>query len=245
MIRCLAAACAAALLLLLAGCATPSGHPPAEVASSPWARFAQRPWFHQALPGKTHTVFRYESVDGRDAVAAYAASSASLLRQDLRVEPPDLGRLRFSWKVPALIADADLTRRDKADAVVRVVLVFDGDRDRLSARDAALSELLHVTTGEPLPYATLMYVWSTGRPADAVVRNPRTDRVRKLVLESGPARLDQWIDYERDIRADYERVFGEPPGALVGLAIMTDSDNTRSQARAWYGPLQLLPPTGR
>ena len=52
--------------------------------------------------------------------------------------------------------------------------------------------------------------------------SPRSDRIRKLVVESGSARLDQWLDYERDIRADFERVFGEPPGALVGVAIMTD-----------------------
>jgi hypothetical protein len=34
-------------------------------------------------------------------------------------------------------------------------------------------------------------------------------------------------------------VFGEAPGALVGMAIMTDSDNTRSRAKAWYGPVKV------
>jgi hypothetical protein len=51
--------------------------------------------------------------------------------------------------------------------------------------------------------------------------------------------LNQWLDYERDIRADYEKAFGEAPGALVGIGIMTDSDNTRSSTTAWYGPVQL------
>ncbi|MEQ1660364.1 MAG: DUF3047 domain-containing protein, partial [Hylemonella sp.] len=59
------------------------------------------------------------------------------------------------------------------------------------------------------------------------------------VVESGPSRLNQWLDYERDIRADYRKVFGEEPGRLIGVAIMTDSDNTQSQARAWYGPVEL------
>ena len=69
--------------------------------------------------------------------------------------------------------------------------------------------------------------------------NPRTDRIRKLVVESGPQRLSRWLDYERNVRADFEQAFGEPPGALVGIGIMTDTDNTQSQARAWYGPLNL------
>ena len=41
------------------------------------------------------------------------------------------------------------------------------------------------------------------------------------------------------IKADFEKAFGEPPGALLGLAIMTDTDNTRSTARAWYGAIRL------
>ena len=68
----------------------------------------------------------------------------------------------------------------------------------------------------------------------------RTDRIRKLVLESGPQQLGRWLDYERDIKADFQKAFGEAPGALVGIGIMTDTDNTRGQALAWYGPVSLL-----
>ena len=60
-----------------------------------------------------------------------------------------------------------------------------------------------------------------------------------MVVESGARKLNQWLDYERDIRADYERAFGEAPGALVGIGIMSDSDNTRSTTQAWYGPVRL------
>ncbi|RYF30590.1 MAG: DUF3047 domain-containing protein, partial [Comamonadaceae bacterium] len=85
-------------------------------------------------------------------------------------------------------------------------------------------------------------VWCNTRAAGTVIRSPRTDRIRKMVVESGPNKLNQWLDYERDVRADFERAFGEAPGALVGIAIMTDSDNTRSTARAWYGPIRMARP---
>lgn len=172
-------------------------------------------------------------------MAARAESSASLLRQKLRIEPQHLSLVRFSWKVPALIADADLALRDKSDSPVRLILAFDGDRSQFSFKNTMLSELAQVLTGEPMPFATLMYVWSNSQPAESVIHSPRTDRIRKLVLESGAANLNQWRDYERDIRADFIKVFGEPPGALVGIALMTDADNTRSSAQAWYGPVQL------
>ena len=112
-------------------------------------------------------------------------------------------------------------------------------------KNAMLSELTHALTGQPMPYATLMYVWCNQRPVGSVIQNPRTDRIRKVVVESGAGRLNQWINYERDIRADYEKAFGEPPGALIGIGIMTDSDNTRSQAQAWYGPIALNVVSGK
>jgi hypothetical protein len=218
-----------------------------DLAGSPWAHASgvsansAPPWGHKTFPGKRPTHFEYVRLDGRDAMAVRADASASMLRQAVRVEPADLGRLHFAWKVPALIAGADLATTDKDDSPVRVLLAFDGDRSRLSARDTALSELARVVTGEELPYATLMYVWCNRQPAGSVIASPRTDRIRKLVVESGPARLGRWLEYERDIRADYERVFGEKPGALIGVAIMTDSDNTHSRTQAWYGPVRLLP----
>ena len=30
------------------------------------------------------------------------------------------------------------------------------------------------------------------------------------------------------------------PGALTGIALMTDTDNTQSKATAWYGPVSLV-----
>jgi hypothetical protein len=197
-------------------------------------------WQHCAFPGKKSTRYRAVRLDGRDAILSESDSAASMLRQHLRVEPSDLGKLGFSWKVPMMIAGADMTQRDSDDSPVRVLLAFEGDRSRFSAKNAMLSELALALTGEPMPYATLMYVWGTHSPPESVVINPRTDRIRKLVIESGPARLGRWLDYERDIRADFEKAFGEAPGALVGIAIMTDSDNTRQKASAWYGPVSLI-----
>ena len=221
---------------------------PPEMALTPWARHSDAAaspgsagWTHFPLLGKPPTRFQYARKDGRDAMAAVAASSASMLRHQVRIEPEELGQVRFSWKVPELIARADLARRDAADSPVRIILAFEGDRSRLPPKDAAMSELVRTLTGEAMPYATLMYVWCNKRAPGSVVLSPRSDRVRKLVVQSGAAQLDQWLDYERDIRADYIHAFGEPPGALVGVAIMTDSDNTRSTTRAWYGPVRLGP----
>jgi hypothetical protein len=196
-------------------------------------------WKHYPLPGKEATKFSFVQLDGRDVVVASADASASMLRPPLRVEAADLGKIKFSWMVPHLIERADMALRQANDSPVRVVLAFEGDRSSFSMKNAMLSELSLTITGEPLPYATLMYVWCNTRPPGTVIINPRTDRVRKVVVESGAKGLSRWLNYDRNIRADFEKAFGEAPGALVGIGIMTDTDNTRTKTRAWYGPLNL------
>mgnify|MGYP001987587632 CR=1 FL=1 len=44
---------------------------------------------------------------------------------------------------------------------------------------------------------------------------------------------------ERAKRKAVEVLFGETPPAIVGIAIMSDADNTGEQATAWYGDLVL------
>jgi Protein of unknown function (DUF3047) len=235
--------------VFLAACsAVPGAKGPGDIGRSPWgveSAPGMTAWQHLTFPGKSPNQFNYARKDGRDAVAVTASSSVSMLRSKVRIEPSELGSVRFSWKVPQLINGADMALRDADDSPVRIVLVFEGDRSRFSTRDALLSELALTLTGEEMPYATLMYVWCNKREPGTVIKSPRTDRVRKLVVESGARKLNQWLDYDRNIRADFERAFGEKPGALVGIGIMSDSDNTRSTASAWYGPLRLGPVLAR
>lgn len=204
-----------------------------------WQPEDQLKWDLVKIPGKVTTQYSVVRLSNRSALMASATSSASMLRKDLRIEPANLNRLIFSWQVQKLIEGADMAHRDHDDSPVRLVLAFDGDRSLFSQKNAMLSELSHALTGRPMPYATLMYVWSNHHSVESVIHNPRTDRIRKIVVESGAHRLKEWASYERNIRQDYEKAFGDPPGALIGIGLMTDSDNTRSHAQAWYGPIRL------
>jgi hypothetical protein len=228
-------ACLAAAALLAAGCAV------APQAPAPDAR--AEGWHPVSLPGKRPSQYTVSHKGGRWAIAASADASASMWRRRVHVAPEQLGSVRLSWWVDELIDGASVADVDREDAVARVIFAFDGDRSRLSARNQALFDLAQAVTGEPPPYATLMYVWETAAAPGSVIVNPRSDRIRKIVLDSGRQRLGAWRDHERDLAEDYRRVFGEEPGPLIGIAVMTDGDNTRSRARAWYGRIELAPPT--
>lgn len=215
---------------LLAGCAS---------IERPRAGHGADGWHHVALPGKRPTTYVTAMKDGRAATLATADRSASLWRLKVDIPPQQLRNIELSWWVDSLIPGASLGTPGHTDAPATVVLAFDGDVDRLPARTRAMFELARAVTGEAPPYATLVYAFDGSAPVGSVVVNHRTDRVRTLVLDSGPEHVRRWRDHRRDIAADFQRVFGEPPGRLIGVALMTDADNTQSSAKAWYGAIRL------
>ncbi len=197
-------------------------------------------WTGRSLPGKRATRYQPLMVDGRWVVQADSDAAVSLFRRKLRIEPGELNSVEFSWRVPELISSADLTQRATADSPVRLVLAFDGDRSKLSQKNRLMFDLAESLTGEQTPYATLMYVWENRAALETVIPGATSDRIRKVVVDSGPSQLNVWRSHRRQIVDDYRRAFGEDPGPLIGVAFMTDSDNTRSHAKAWYGEVRFI-----
>ena len=114
------------------------------------------------------------------------------------------------------------------------MLAFDGDLSRLTLRDQMFQEMVEAVTGYTVPYATLIYVWDGKAPPESIFRNPRSDRIRYLVVESGGGNTGRWLSYRRNVVRDYRRVFLEEPGGIHGVGVMTDSDDLKTHSEAWY-----------
>jgi hypothetical protein len=208
-------------------------------AVAPDAQESIGDWHAVPLPGKENT--RYSTVfkDGRQAIQATSEGSASMLRRHVRKPGHELGQVSFSWWVHDLVHQGNVAEASREDAPARVLFAFQGDVTRLPARTRAMFDLAEALTGERPPFATLMYVWDATAPVGSVIVNPRSDRIRKIVIDSGPQHLRRWREHRRDLAADYRLAFGEDPGALSAIAFLTDSDNTSSRAQSWYGPVEL------
>ena len=104
-----------------------------------------------------------------------------------------------------------------------------------------MADRLKALTGQSMPYATLMYIWENKAIPHAVIESPHTSRVKMIVAESGSTRSGEWVAYERNIARDFEKAFGEKPGRIRSLGIMTDTDNTGESAVAYYGDIRFTP----
>jgi hypothetical protein len=190
---------------------------------------------------KAPTQYRLVYDEQARAVVVHARSerSATGLRQPLDLDPAAKPRVAWRWRVQNLIAGADNLDRHAEDSPVRLLLFFDGDKRRLPARDQVALEMAEMISGESVPFATLVYIWENRQPVGTVLDSAHTDRIKMLVAGSGRDRLGQWKHFERDYVDDYQRAFGERPGRLIGIGIMTDTDNTGAEIEACYGDIEL------
>ncbi|HTN50122.1 MAG TPA: DUF3047 domain-containing protein [Burkholderiaceae bacterium] len=238
----------APLAAVLAGCASA---PPAEVPASSVAAFSTntalgafprgwQPWIINRA--KTPTDYRLvrDPETGSVVLHAEADAAASGLRQLLSVDPAEYPIVVWRWRVVDLIVSADNADRYAEDSPVRLLLFFDGDKRSLSLKEQLLMETAQLLTGQALPYATLMYIWENRLPVDTVLSNTFSSQIKLIVASSGPgAGLGRWQTFERNYVDDYRRAFGASPGRLIGVGIMTDTDNTGERIEAFYGDIAL------
>ena len=198
-----------------------------------------RGWEEVVLrPDLPRTDYGVAELDGRRVLRA-RGHGASGLRCRLQADPQATPWMRWSWCTREVPPGMCVERSETDDSPARMMVAFDGDEQRLSLRDRALSELVLLITGEHLPYATLMYVWDAQLPVGSVVNYARTSRIRYLVVESGPGRAGGWLRYERNVVEDFRRIFGEDPGPVDSVGLMTDSDDLKVDVETWYGDIRL------
>jgi hypothetical protein len=133
-------------------------------------------------------------------------------------------KVRWSWRAVTLPIGGDECVKDRADSAA----------------------VVYLTWKRGLRYHSLKYVWSSvgqrGRTCDRK-RNPFVAQDTILLESGGP--LNVWRTEEIDIDAAYRNHFedGDPNVELpdfVGIGLMSDGDQTRSESSADYGQFVLV-----
>lgn len=195
-----------------------------------------KPLTFKKIPKQT----AYELIKDGDAVVVKAVSdaSASGLTKAVNIDPKEYPIVRWRWKVENVLKHSDVTRKDGDDYPARLYITFAYDPDKVS-----LGKKLRFKTGQAIfgdiPIGALNYIWDTNTPIGTIVENAYTDFAQMVVVESGTQKVGRWVSEERNIYEDYKQAFGEEPPLMNGVAIMTDTDNTKEQATAYYGDIQF------
>ena len=188
-----------------------------EITVSRFATDGIKGWESKSFKGTTD--YRIVQEDGRTVLKAHAKGAASGLTKKLKFSPQTYRYLKWNWKVAGTIAQGNEKTKQGDDYAARVYVVFPG---RFFWQMRALN-----------------YIWANKLPKGEFVSNAFTSNAMLFAVESGPSKAGQWVTEQRDILADFRKVFGEDPPEAGAIAIMTDTDNTGAEATAWYGDITL------
>jgi hypothetical protein len=181
--------------------------------------------------------------DGDEYVLrADSDASASGLYRPLDVDPRVYRILSWRWKADNVLVRADARRKEGDDYPARVYVAFRYDPETATTWERARYGAIKLVYGQYPPRHVINYVWDNRLPPETALDNAYTDRAKMIVVESGPARLGRWLAVERDVYADYGRLFGAEPPRIAGIAVMTDTDDTGERATAYYATLTLRAP---
>lgn len=188
-----------------------------EIAVSRFAAEGITGWEGKSFKGNTSYMVVRE--DGRAVLKAHAKMAASGLTKKITFNPHTHRYLKWSWKIGGTVPGGNEKTKQGDDYAARVYVIFPG---RFFWQMRALN-----------------YIWANKLPPQEFIPNAFTAKAMMLAVESGSAKAGQWVNEERDVLADYRRVFGEDPPEAGGIAIMTDTDNTGSEVTAWYGDIVI------
>jgi hypothetical protein len=171
--------------------------------------------------------------DGRAVMQAESQASASGLVRRVSIDPKQHPVIEWSWKIRQVLEKGDATKRSGDDYPARIYITFEVDpsaslADRMTHRAAQ-------TLFGDVPYRAINYIWANQLPKGRHVPNPYTSSVCMIAVQSGNSLSGTWQSESRNVREDYRMCFGAEPPLINGIAIMTDSDNTKGSAEAWYG----------
>jgi len=168
----------------------------------------------------------------RGTIQVDGKRAASLLCRTVSIDLAQTPHLNWRWRVDSGPPATDLSVRGNDDRALAVIVGFPFDPAKATAAERSQHRAMKFLFGRDAPGRSLHYVWGSGLQRGAVIRPPKTDAHRFIVLRSAAEPKGVWRAESVDIAADYRRIFGEAPPRAIQLAISSDGDDTKSIVHA-------------
>lgn len=139
----------------------------------------------------------------------------------------------WNWRVDQSVPATDLSLKGGDDRNISLYFVFVPQSIAPSLQDAGIRSLLGNDDVRIIQYA-----WGGNHARGQVIPSPYAPPGQGVTIALRQAGTGVFSE-NVDLVADYARAFGGEQGALVGLAVSGDSDDTDSVIRAAIGSLTL------
>jgi len=162
-----------------------------------------------------NTLYSVGSNEGGNFLKAIADNAASGLGKEFKIDLNKTPFINITWKIEKDLAGIKENTKKGHDFAARVFAIKKTGATLLTNR-------------------AINYVFSSNIEVGFYSPSPYTKKSIDNVLASTKLNLNEWVTVKANVKEDFKKFHDLDVNELDGLAIMTDTDNSKMKAIAYY-----------
>jgi hypothetical protein len=161
------------------------------------------------------TIYTLGSNKNGNFLKAVADNAASGLGKEIKINLDKTPFLNITWKIEQDLSGIKEDTKKGHDFAARVFAI-------------------KKTGATPLSNRAINYVFSSNEDVGLNWPSPYTKKSIDNILSTTKENLDQWVTVKANVKKDFKKLHNLDVNELDGLAIMSDTDNSKNKSVAYY-----------
>ncbi len=161
------------------------------------------------------TIYTVSSNENGNYLKAEAKNAASGLGKEIKINLDKTPFINITWKVEKDLKGIDERGKKGHDFAGRVFVI-------------------KKTGATPLSNRAINYVFSSNAKIGENWRSPYTKKSIDNVLSTTTNNINKWVTVIANVKEDFKKLHDLEVNKLDGVAIMTDTDNSKMKAITYY-----------
>ena len=161
------------------------------------------------------TIYTVGSNENGNFLKAVADNAASGLGKEIKIDLNKTPYINITWKIENDLPGIKENTKKGHDFAARVFAV-------------------KKTGATPLSNRAINYVFSSNNEIGFNSPSPYTKKSIDNVLASTKKNINEWVTVKANVKEDFKKFHNLDVNELDGLAIMSDTDNSKMKAIAYY-----------
>ncbi len=161
------------------------------------------------------TIYTVGSNQNGNFLKAVAENAASGLGKEIKIDLDKTPFINITWKIEKDLSGIEENTKKGHDYAARVFVI-------------------KKTGATPLSNRAINYVFSSNNKVGLNWRSPYTKKSIDNVLASTKNNLNEWVTVKANVKEDFKKFHDLDVKELDGLAIMSDTDNSKLKSVAYY-----------
>ena len=161
------------------------------------------------------TAYSVGSDENGNYLKAIADNAASGLGKEIKIDLNKTPFINITWKIEKDIPGIDETAKKGHDFAARVFVIKKTGATALSNR-------------------AVNYVFSSNQDVGSNSPSPYTKKSVDNVLATTKIKLNEWVTVKANVKEDFKKFHNLDVNELDGIAIMSDTDNSKQKSITYY-----------